>query len=772
MGDVSQDLNDVVWLVNLQGVILAGIILVVSFCSRSVLTAKWRSLLWGLVFLRLAIPVSLPSSISIQNAFQSGRQTATLSATVPADTTTLTPPDDSVVASVTDTQQSQAVLRETWQWSGRSIALSVWLIVSVGLLLHLLRASISLLMQLRRMPVLQDARVLQIARQCAAEAGVKRIPEIRAAVDCGPAVAGWVKPVLLLSRNSVEELSDQQLRFVLLHEFHHLRTCDTLVAWLQHFVKAFYWFNPAVWIAHGHWRSERELACDRWVLDQLPNDEHRLYAETILSLSESTQPSQSLLLAASMVHIPSLLERRIRAMRKQQRGSFTTAVTGLLCVLSMVTVGLTDRVQATDESTKAIAAVEQENRLTQSWCVTFEEDTVVITAASETEAHFIQATIKALQKINVEKFTLRSPETRNSLKVDCPSIDIRLRNGEAMLSVTANVPEEHVNAMRAMLGENGVQTIKFAARNEKVRMKQPERQPRIVFAKHTIIWEGTEALTEEQTVARLAEWRRAGKVRPKVYMTNGFAAASKVPDIQVTSAMEVIGQDQWSVMSFVQGIRNEKFDSVRTQADLDRSSGAVVRGRVLLPSGELAAGTQLVLLPKGRWGNLNFNGRTFVDPISEKCWDTQADGSFELHVDAELYYVAMVHRDGYLVTEGPLTDGADHTLMAWQTITVTTTGWTEDQQAEIWVRVDGTSEPCPGWSMKWIKRKDQTVEVKVPVGTGKIAQILNAGGVSAFAGNITFDIQPGQKQTITIPPLTERQRAAGKAKAAEWRLKG
>jgi len=92
------------------------------------------------------------------------------------------------------------------------------------------------------------------------------IPVRTSTVMLEPAVAGIVRPVLLLPNGIEGWLSPQQLRAVLAHEQSHVQRRDNLTAALHMVVKALFWFHPLVWWIETRLITERERACDEAVL--------------------------------------------------------------------------------------------------------------------------------------------------------------------------------------------------------------------------------------------------------------------------------------------------------------------------------------------------------------------------------------------------------------------------------------------------------------------------------------------------------------------------
>jgi beta-lactamase regulating signal transducer with metallopeptidase domain len=73
------------------------------------------------------------------------------------------------------------------------------------------------------------------------------LPVLSTETRIEPGVFGLFRPVLLLPRGIVQQLSGEQLDAVLAHELAHVRRRDNLTAALQMGVEAVFWFHPLVY---------------------------------------------------------------------------------------------------------------------------------------------------------------------------------------------------------------------------------------------------------------------------------------------------------------------------------------------------------------------------------------------------------------------------------------------------------------------------------------------------------------------------------------------
>jgi bla regulator protein blaR1 len=122
-----------------------------------------------------------------------------------------------------------------------------------------------------------------------------------------PVAVGLWRSMVLLPETS-RTWDDDRRRMVLLHELAHIRRGDCRVQALAQAACAAYWFNPLVWTAAAHLRSERERACDDEVLRM--GAQPSAYAAHLLEIARgvrlSLRPSAALAMAR-----PSELEGRL-----------------------------------------------------------------------------------------------------------------------------------------------------------------------------------------------------------------------------------------------------------------------------------------------------------------------------------------------------------------------------------------------------------------------------------------------------------------------------
>ena len=115
------------------------------------------------------------------------------------------------------------------------------------------------------------------------ELKIKRRIRLKASSDIGsPMLVGVLFPTVYIP---CREIPDNNMRMVLLHELTHYKRKDLLVKWFAILVNAVHWFNPLCYLACAALSEACEVSCDMSVTKNMPEEEQKLYMQTILNLA-------------------------------------------------------------------------------------------------------------------------------------------------------------------------------------------------------------------------------------------------------------------------------------------------------------------------------------------------------------------------------------------------------------------------------------------------------------------------------------------------------
>ena len=151
-----------------------------------------------------------------------------------------------------------------------------------------------------------------------------------------PAVAGWIRPVVLLPIAAITGLSEEQLEAVIAHELAHIQRHDAFVHLFQVGVETVLFYHPAVWWIGKRIRAERENCCDDAAVSLCGNA--FTYADALTRMAEWKVAPQLVMAANSS----SLVERIARLLGVKRpvesfRGANLSA--GVLCLATALLAG-------------------------------------------------------------------------------------------------------------------------------------------------------------------------------------------------------------------------------------------------------------------------------------------------------------------------------------------------------------------------------------------------------------------------------------------------
>lgn len=175
----------------------------------------------------------------------------------------------SVVAAASQPVTWMTVVPAALPWFARlqAWALPVW---ACGVLLLSLRLVLSARQaySLRRRGEPAQGTVLQTIERVAGRLNLSRpVRTLTSSLSDGPAIVGWIRPVILLPSATLIGLTPEQLEAVIAHELAHIKRFDYLVNMLQMLVETLLFYHPAVWWLSARIRHERELCCDDLAVD-------------------------------------------------------------------------------------------------------------------------------------------------------------------------------------------------------------------------------------------------------------------------------------------------------------------------------------------------------------------------------------------------------------------------------------------------------------------------------------------------------------------------
>ena len=128
-----------------------------------------------------------------------------------------------------------------------------------------------------------------------------------------PIVFGYLEPIILLPISICNQLSTQEIKFILLHELAHIIRQDYLINIITTFSKLVLWFNPFAYLFDNVIQLQREIACDQFVIENINAPVH--YAKALFNLAQSSS-NYNLQLSLGALSSNNQLLNRIQVLNK------------------------------------------------------------------------------------------------------------------------------------------------------------------------------------------------------------------------------------------------------------------------------------------------------------------------------------------------------------------------------------------------------------------------------------------------------------------------
>lgn len=284
-------------------------VLVLRLISKR--SPKWMNvLLWGIVALRLMLPFSIESALSLIPSAETLSPEVVQFDPAPTITSGVEFIDNAVNPSLSESFAAAplASVNPLYVWT--YLAGWVWLI---GLGAMLLYALVSYLRLRRRVSV--SLCVRENIYLCDAISS--------------PFILGVVKPRIYLP-SGLDEVERQN---VLSHERAHLTRRDHWWKPLGFALLAVYWFNPLLWLAYALLCRDIELACDERVIRTMDESAVKTYSTVLLACSMPRKAVITCPLAFGEVGVK---ERVRNALRYKKPAFWVVAASVAVCVVVAV----------------------------------------------------------------------------------------------------------------------------------------------------------------------------------------------------------------------------------------------------------------------------------------------------------------------------------------------------------------------------------------------------------------------------------------------------
>lgn len=283
---------------------------------------RFRLLLWAVVGLRLVLPVSIESALSLVPSTQTLPEDV-MYAAAPELNTGIAALNDAINPAFTAAFAPEPAASANPLQVLLPVASVIWLAGAAAMLLW---ALVSWL-RLRR----------RVAEAVRLEGNVFESERV-----ASPFVLGLIRPRIYLPFGLDEGASEQ----VLTHERAHIARGDHVIKLIGWLILAVYWYNPLVWLAYALFCRDIELACDERVIRRLPVSGRADYSQALLDLSRPHHGVGACPLAFG----ESAVKGRVKSVLTYKRPAFWIIMLAALLCIGAAVCFLTDPKAEADDS--------------------------------------------------------------------------------------------------------------------------------------------------------------------------------------------------------------------------------------------------------------------------------------------------------------------------------------------------------------------------------------------------------------------------------------
>lgn len=276
--------------------------------------------LWMIAALRLLLPFSIPLPFNIHiglDVFSDVVQelpSGNIASTLPGDS----PPSYDIGTAVPSPATEHISTFEI-----------LWL---VGVLLLAIYFSISYFRSMRKFKMSIPDNTPYIQNWLTAHQISRPIAVRSSDLISSPLTYGILHPVILLPKK-LDRNDQAALKYVLTHEYVHIRRFDAITKILFAAVLCIHWFNPLVWVMYVLANRDMELSCDAWVIRMLGEKNRSSYALMLIKMEERRSG-----MSALCSHLgKNAISERIEAIMKFKKTSILACAFALVLVVGATT---------------------------------------------------------------------------------------------------------------------------------------------------------------------------------------------------------------------------------------------------------------------------------------------------------------------------------------------------------------------------------------------------------------------------------------------------
>ncbi|MBE6727296.1 MAG: hypothetical protein E7562_01465 [Ruminococcaceae bacterium] len=152
-----------------------------------------------------------------------------------------------------------------------------------------------------------------------------------------PFILGLIKPCIYIPSN----IDKDCIESVILHEKAHIKRLDYIWKPLGFLLLSVYWFNPLIWLAYILLCRDIEFACDERVIKQMSDSCIKSYSRALLSCSSKKSSIKACPLSFGEVGV----KQRIKSVLNYKKPTFWISITAVILSIAVAVTFLTNPIK-------------------------------------------------------------------------------------------------------------------------------------------------------------------------------------------------------------------------------------------------------------------------------------------------------------------------------------------------------------------------------------------------------------------------------------------
>ncbi len=337
---------------SLTGAVIAAAIIIVKKLTGKIFSARWHYFLWFLLLIKLLVPFSLSSSLSLFNIYKTPTDFSYYSpesiSKPQVDINFNTEITDQPLEPVTESKSPQTIEKSTPATKNSTdlldICAYIWLCGVIALLIAAIVSYWRIYRRTTKVPCPYREYIAELLRNCTDDSDIREKITVRYSKHfLSPFTFGILDPCIVIPDSLI--LDKQKLEIILMHELVHIKRHDHTTRVLTYILQAIHWFNPLVWISFKLMAKDCEVSCDSVVIKEFDENMRNKYAMMLVETAQMINAPKNYVKATAFGE--SNLKKRIHSITKFKKHSIISAISSVL-VFAALTVVLITSANAND----------------------------------------------------------------------------------------------------------------------------------------------------------------------------------------------------------------------------------------------------------------------------------------------------------------------------------------------------------------------------------------------------------------------------------------